>query len=78
LECGGKNYNQWLCPESRPKAPVASAQITTSVQPQKREWGDLDIKEESAPPETKQKAAAIISMGRRICELKSESMDIDD
>jgi hypothetical protein len=34
--------------------------------------------EESAPPEKKKEAAAIISMGGRIYELESESMDVDD
>jgi hypothetical protein len=57
---------------------VTSAQITKSVQPQKRKRKNPDIKEESAPPEKKKKAAAIISIGGRIYELKSESMDVDD
>jgi hypothetical protein len=74
--CGSKSHSQWYCPESQPKAAVASAQISHKVQPQKRKREEPEIKEESAPP--KKKAAAIISMGGRIYELESESMDVDD
>jgi hypothetical protein len=78
LRCGGKNYTQWYCPESQLKAAVASAKSTSTVQPQKRKWEDQPRKVESAPPDKKKKAAAIISMGGRIYELESELMDVDD
>jgi hypothetical protein len=48
------------------------------VQPQKRKREEMNIKEVSASPNKKKKTAAIISMGRRIYELKSESMDMDN
>jgi hypothetical protein len=75
--CGSKLHSQWYCPESQPKAAVASAQTPQTIRPQKRKREEPDIKEESAPP-SKKKAAAIISMGGRIYELESESMDVDD
>jgi hypothetical protein len=74
--CGSKSHSQWFCPESQPKAAVASAQNSQKVQPQKRKREEPEIKEESAPP--KKKAAAIISMGGRIYELESESIDMDE
>jgi hypothetical protein len=67
-----------FCPESQPKAAVASAQTSQSVKPQKRKREEPDIKEKSTPPEKKKQATAIISMGGRIYELESESMDVDD
>jgi hypothetical protein len=73
--CGDKRHTQWFCPESQLKVTVASVQ---NVKPQKRKREEPDIKEESAFPDKKKKAAAIISMGGRIYELESESMDVDD
>jgi myo-inositol-hexaphosphate 3-phosphohydrolase len=65
-------------PESQLKAAVASAQTTQSVKPQKRKRDVPNIKEKSAPPDKKKRAAAIISMGQRIYDLESELMDVDD
>jgi uncharacterized membrane protein YvbJ len=76
--CGSKSHNQWFCPESQPKAAVASAQTSQSVKPQKQKREEPNIKKESIPPEKKKKAAAIISMGERIYELESESMDMNE
>jgi hypothetical protein len=76
--CGSKGHNQWFCPESQPKAAVASAQSPQVIKLQKRKREDTHIKEESAPPHKKKKAAAIISMGGRIYELESKSMDVDN
>jgi hypothetical protein len=76
--CGSKKYSHWYCPKSQPKAAVASAQPTQTIQPQKCKREDPNIKEESAPTEKKKKAAAIISIGGRIYELESKLMDMDD
>jgi hypothetical protein len=67
-----------VVPKANRKGAVASAQPTKTVEPQKRKRDTQEIKEESAPPDKKKKAAAIKSMSRRICELESESIDMDD
>jgi hypothetical protein len=57
---------------------VAWLQNAKSIKPQKWKREEPDFKEESAPPVKMKKAAAIISIGGRIYELESESMDMDD
>jgi hypothetical protein len=51
---------------------------TQSVKPQKWKQEDQMFNEESAPPDKRKKATAIISMGGRIYELESKSIDMDD
>jgi hypothetical protein len=57
---------------------VASAYNPKMIQPQKREREDQHMKEESAPPDKKKKAVAIIFIGERVYELESELMDVDE